>query len=457
MKHLYVLLACIALHYTSTAQITLEETTVDTQTVISGLDTPWEIVWGPDDHLWITERFGRISRIHPGTGMQTVLLDLSQTVTQQGESGMLGLALHPDFPADNRLYVVYTYLNGNAIVERLVAYEYANNTLSNPDILIDDITGNTTHDGSRLLFGADGKLYMTTGDAQDQPSAQDPNDLNGKLLRINPDGSVPSDNPIPGSYVYSLGHRNAQGLCSGPGNRLFSSEHGPSTDDELNLIEAGGNYGWPNVHGFCDLPSEQTFCNDNDVVEPLYAWTPTVAASDIEYYNHDAIPELKGALLMLTLKEKDMRVMHLDSDSVSISSTDTYFDQIFDRLRAICVAPDGSIYISNSRGNWGGSTAFTHQIIHIFNPNAQGFNDPSMEDDWQPYPNPFSSELQLADEEIASTTTFTARSIQGEVLFHGNEEATTHYLTASTTPSGFYIIEVEFDAQWRKRLLIKQD
>lgn len=455
IQRILIVLLILASAHVLKAQITLEETTVDTQTVISGLDHPWEILWGPDNHLWVSERFGRISRINPSTGEQTILLSLDQTVEQNGESGMLGLALHPSFPSDDRVYVVYTYLQAGDIRERLVSYHYQNDTLTAPDILIDNIDGNTTHDGSRLLFGADGKLYMTTGDAQNQPSAQDLGSLNGKVLRIDPDGSVPGDNPIAGNYTYSYGHRNAQGLTWGPGNRLVSSEHGPDTDDEINIIEAGRNYGWPDVRGFCDLPDEQTFCVDNNVKEPQRVWTPTIATSDIAYYTSSAIPEFQGALLMVTLKEQDLRLLKLAADGETIEAEEIYFNGLWGRLRALCIAPDGSIYISNSRSNWSGSVSFDHQIIRIYNPEAQGLTDPATGTRLRVYPNPFHGELHLYKDPASEADLFAVRNAQGLELAHGNKDAVTAYLCHENTPAGIYYLEVYGPRAEQRKVVVK--
>ena len=145
---------------------------------------------------------------------------------------------------------------------------------------------------------------MTTGDAQQQPQAQNPASLNGKILRLNLDGTIPANNPTPGSPVYTLGHRNPQGLVQLPNGRIYSSEHGPNNDDEINQIEAGRNYGWPNVEGYCDLPAEATFCAANNVREPLTVWTPTIAPAGLTYYDHPAIPGWRGSLLLAVLKDQ---------------------------------------------------------------------------------------------------------------------------------------------------------
>jgi aldose sugar dehydrogenase len=174
---------------------------------------------------------------------------------------------------------------------------------------------------------------------------------------MNLDGSVPADNPIPGSPVWSWGHRNAQGLVF-VGNTLFSSEHGATTDDEINIIEKGRNYGWPEVEGFCDEADERSFCNGNNIKEPLKAWTPTVAFAGMDYYNADNIPEWKNCLLVTTLKNRRLYVMKLNEARDKIENVSEYFKDYFGRLRDVCVAPDGKVYIGTTNG--GGD-----QIIEI--------------------------------------------------------------------------------------------
>ncbi len=336
-----------------------------TQTLIDNLNVPWEILWGPDDHLWITERHGIVSRIHPESGRKTEILDLSGVVHQRAESGLLGMALYPDFQENPWVFLVYTYRGSGKIRERLVRYEYNGRNLENGRILINDIPGNTTHDGSRLLFLNDGSLLMTTGDAQDQNSAQDLSALSGKILRISPNGSIPSDNPIPGSFVYSWGHRNAQGLLLHPNGKVYSSEHGPDTDDEFNLILKGKNYGWPEVHGFCDKGREKKFCSEEEVIEPLKAWTPTLAVSDIHFYEHATLKAFEGKILMAVLKEKMVVALSLSKDGRSIESSQSYFKGDFGRIRDICSDPEGNLYLATNGRSWGNTDPGTHSIVKI--------------------------------------------------------------------------------------------
>jgi aldose sugar dehydrogenase len=319
------------------------ETAVKTRVAATGLSHPWELIWGPDNWIWFTEKQGNIGRLNPETGKVQRLFTING-VWMQGESGLLGMALHPDFPITPHLFVSYTYDDAGSKKERVVRYTYDGATLTDPLILLDGITANTFHDGSRLLIIGD-KLYITTGEAGQSSLSQNKSSNNGKILRLNLDGSIPSDNPF-GTPVWSFGHRNAQGLVLASNGMLYSSEHGPDRDDEVNIIEKGRNYGWPSVNGFCDQASEQAFCEANNVKEPIAAWTPTLAVSGMTYYDNDLIPQWKNSLLMLTLKERQFMVLKLSEDGRSVVSQETLFDEQFGRLRAICVSPDGRVFFA---------------------------------------------------------------------------------------------------------------
>ena len=179
----------------------------------------------------------------------------------------------------------------------------------------------------------------------------------------------PSNNPIPGSPVWTWGHRNAQGLVLAPNGHVYSSEHGPTTDDELNLLEVGRNYGWPAVHGMCDGPSEMIFCNDSNVFEPLLNWTPTIATSDIAWYGHPSIPEFQNSILMAVLKDKNLVSIRLDATGRQVTGQKNYFNNTWGRLRDICISPDGAIYIATNGSGWSNTDPFTHSIIELKNSN----------------------------------------------------------------------------------------
>ena len=376
---------------------TLDSTTLTYRLVKGSLDIPWEIIWGPDDYIWCTERFGRVSRIEPITGQQHVLLDISADVYEQSEAGMLGMVLHPDFTNTPHVFIAYTYLSGSNIRERLVRFNYTGTSLVAADTLIENIIGNTTHIGSRLIILPDYTLLMTTGDAQNQSLPQNLNSVVGKILRMNLDGSIPTDNPNPASLVWSFGHRNAQGLWRAPNGLIYSSEHGPTTDDELNIITSNRNYGWPDVQGFCNTPPEINFCNNNNVKEPLVAYTPTIAPSDIIWYNHSAIPEFQDKLLMTVLKDKSLIVYTFNTAGDSIIAENTYFQNDFGRLRDICISPSGKIYLATNGNSWSNTNPFTHSIIELSN-NAALSNSVEMEKSSftvSLYPNPIAQGQSL--------------------------------------------------------------
>lgn len=321
---------------------------VETRIAASGLDHPWELIWGPDDWIWFTERNGHIGRLNPETG-EVKRIHTITDVWRSGESGLLGMTLHPDFPATPHIFVAYTYSEaGNK--ERIVRFTYTNDQLTERTTILEGIKAANVHDGCRLAIVGD-KLFITTGDATDQSTPQNMASLNGKVLRVNLDGSIPSDNPFPGSAIWSLGHRNPQGLVMASNGIMYSSEHGPSNDDEVNIIEKGRNYGWPTVQGLADSPNEQAFKSSNSTVDPIAAWTPTLAVCGMTYYDKSLIPQWKNALLMVTLKEKQLMVLHLSDDGRRVDSQAKAFDNQFGRLRAICVSPDGRVFFSSNDEN----------------------------------------------------------------------------------------------------------
>lgn len=316
--------------------------------LVEGLSYPWEILWGPDNFIWMTEKSGKISRVNPSTGQVSPVFTISEVVSN-GEGGLLGMVLHPDFSSTPHVFVVYDYNKSGTYTEKVVRYTYNGTTLTNPQTIIDNIAAASIHNGSRLLI-IDNKIFISTGDANTTSSAQTAGSLNGKILRLNLDGSIPADNPVAGNPYWSWGHRNPQGLVYANGI-LYSSEHGPSNDDEINIIEKGRNYGWPDVQGFCDGGNEQTFCTTNNVKEPIKAWTPTIAVSGTDYYESDYIPQWKHSLLVATLKNTRLMQLKLDTDHKTVTETNEFFDGKYGRMRDICISPEGKVYICTSSGN----------------------------------------------------------------------------------------------------------
>ncbi|MBF9223662.1 PQQ-dependent sugar dehydrogenase [Hymenobacter ruricola] len=421
-------------------------TTVTASALVSNLDVVWELVWGPDNFLWATERYGRISRINPATGQVLPLLTLPD-VTAVGESGLLGMALHPQFSTSPYVYVVYNYTDAGVLKEKVVRYTYsaAANTLSAPAVLLANITAFNTHSGSRLLILPDLTLLVSTGDASQSSLAQNQAAVNGKILRMNLDGTVPADNPTPNSLVYTSGHRNPQGLVRLPNGRLYSSEHGPNNDDEINKIEAGRNYGWPDVEGFCNLPAEAAFCTANNVREPLYTWTPTIAPSGLAYYDHPAIPGWRGSLLLAALKGQQLLQLPLDAAGTAITSRADYLTGAFGRLRAICVSPDGKVYVgtSNLRGQLGGTPDPTDDRIIVLENRSfvSAVRAGVASFAFEVFPNPAqgTATVQLP----ALVARLTLQDVLGRPVREFRPASATAVLDVSSLPAGTYWVQAE--------------
>lgn len=406
MKHLIFLAALVATFIQSPLQLQaqdlqLDSTLLTATDVATGLVVPWEVKYGPDDHLWVTERRGNILRINPTNGNTVTVLN-HQTQVEGGTSeyGMLGLALHPDFLSTPTVYVVYCYSQGG-IRERLSSFDWNGTELSNETILFDEIQGGNIHDGSRLLITTDNKILMTTGDRGNSSLSQNMNSLNGKILRLNLDGSIPSDNPDPASYVYSFGHRNPQGLAYGPGGQIYSSEHGAQQSDEFNLIGPNSNYGWPNVQGACNTASEQAFCAANAVREPLLEFSPCAAVNDIIYYDHPAIPEWQGKMLMavlggFALSDSRLSVMTFNEGGDAVTAEDQYLDNL-GRLRDVAINPHtGSVYVATNGPFYPGSGP--NRIIEYRNEayEPNNVNAPDSPNQFvKLFPNPVIEQLQL--------------------------------------------------------------
>ena len=389
----------------------------------SGLDGPWEVAWGPDQQLWVTERTGRrVVRINPADGSKSVAVTIPEVNQNVTQDGLLGLAFHADLlrgTGNDFVYVAFTYDDapGTALARRLAIRRYrwdpAARSLVDP---LDILTGLPTHDdhvGGRLAFGPDRRLYLTIGDqgsnfggnrcnanhAQDLPTAADVrakdwSKYQGKILRVDLDGAIPADNPeINGvrSHVFTYGHRNPLGLAFGPGGKLYESEHGPSSDDEANLLEAGRNYGWPNVAGYRDdkayvfanwsasspqpcaslprggdaipasVPTQtERAWNDPRFMPPLRTFftvdtgydlrtigSGTIAPGGVDVYTGDGIPGWKNSLLVLSLIRGAVYRLPLAPDGRSVQEPPTELFKSGNRYRDIALNPNGrTLYLA---------------------------------------------------------------------------------------------------------------
>src|SRR3989344_3324994 len=285
--------------------------------IAENLDTPWAIDFLPDGKMIFTERNGRVSILDDGR--MKVLGNIA--VSEVSESGLLGVAVDPEFSSNNFVYLYYTHENGNRVSRFAL-----NEGLEDEFILIDDIPNARFHDGGRIKFGPDGKIYITTGDATNPSTAQDINSLAGKILRMNKDGTVPEDHPFR-NHVYSYGHRNPQGMAWLNG-RLYASEHGTTPNDAINLIGKGQNYGWPTE---CDEPS--------DYINPIRCYTEfTLAPAGIAFYNND--------LYVAALRGTQLRRIVFDDEHKTILKEEELFSGL-GRIREV-VEHDGYLYIATS-------------------------------------------------------------------------------------------------------------
>lgn len=327
------------------------------ETVVGGLQVPWSIVFAPDGRMMFAERPGRVRVFENGQLRKEPLVTITDVETT-GETGLMGLALHPQFATNHLLYLSYAYTGGGELRVRVVRYRETNNALTDRKVIIEDIPAAQFHAGCRLRFGPDGKLYITTGDATERALAQRIDSLAGKTLRLNDDGSVPQDNPFVGQQnarpeIYSYGHRNSQGLDWQPGtNLMFQTEHGPSGfdgpggGDEVNIVERGKNYGWPTIH------HQQTLAS---LESPLLEYTLAVAPGGATFYRGTAFPQFRGNFFFACLRGE--RIIRVVLDGRKVVSQEALFAGTYGRIRDVAEGPDGAIYFSTSNRDGRGSPA----------------------------------------------------------------------------------------------------
>ena len=312
-------------------------------TLARDLIVPWAIIFLPDKTMLFTERSGNVRILRNGKLVSKPAFRVKE-VNAVRKMGLLGIAVHPGFNTNRFIYISYNYQKDNKALLRIIRYRFENDTLLQSKLIIENIDANANHTGSRLKFGPDKKLYITTGDADRPMLAQDLKSLSGKILRVNDDGSIPPDNPFAKNdtarkEIWTYGHRNTQGIDFQPGTGyLFNSEHGPSGGDEVNQINKGLNYGWPLIH---HREIRQ------GMVSPILEYTPSIGPSEVVFYNSNAFPGLKGNLLLASLRGES--IMRLVLDRNKIIAQEVLLKQSYGRLRALTVGPDGYIYFSTSQ------------------------------------------------------------------------------------------------------------
>ncbi|WP_163527583.1 PQQ-dependent sugar dehydrogenase [Halobacillus ihumii] len=305
--------------------------TVGIEEVVTDLQSPWDIE-AHQDTIFITEREGRIVSWTEEQGLKRMKVETKEDIAQIGEGGLLGFTLDPDFGENRQAFAYHTYEENGQIKNRIIVLTYKNDQWLETDVILEDIPGANFHNGGRIEIGPDQKLYVTTGDSLNGELAQDRGSLAGKILRINLDGSVPEDNPFEGSYVYSYGHRNPQGLVWDKSGQLYASEHGPDNHDEVNVINPGDNYGWPRSVGDEEVEGMQP---------PLYqTGQNTWAPSGIVVFNEK--------LYIATLRGTALRTLSLNGENPAVT-VDGY-----GRVRDVEQIGESLYFITNNtdgRGN----------------------------------------------------------------------------------------------------------
>jgi aldose sugar dehydrogenase len=324
-------------------------------TIVQSLEVPWAMAFAPDGRLFVTERPGRVRILNLATSTSELALTLDD-VFAQGEAGLLGLALDPAFEQNHWVYLYYTATRASGGgVNRVLRYREVSSRLVERVSILDGIPAGQIHDGGRLRFGPDDLLYVTTGDSANESLGQDLASYAGKILRLNRDGTTPRDNPF-GSPIYSSGHRNPQGLDWNPlTGDLWASEHGPTGNDEINVIRAGANYGWPRIEGGATMPGMET---------PIVFYNPAIAPSGASFFRGQRIPAFAGNLFVGTLR--GTHLLRLRTDGRRVVSQERLLEGRFGRIRDVISGPDGYLYFcTNNRDGRGSPVAADDRISRI--------------------------------------------------------------------------------------------
>lgn len=536
-------LLCVVLSLFLSLTIDAQNEPFSKRTVVSGLNSAWEVLYGPNDSLWVTEnRSYLISRINIANGAKTVLNDLRATdasinftsaAANQPQGGLMGLAIHPNLYSSNAavraakpwVYAAYVFNKGSCpgtntsciYTTKIVRFEYNGNSLINPVTILNTIPGSSDHNSGRLVIspviepGSDAahtqyRLYYTVGDmgaGQFLNTTRAENALNidimeGKVLRINTesdgdagqDAWVPDDNPFfnaaaitPQDYVFSYGHRNAQGLDWGTVNGtniLYSTEQMDRTDDEINIIEAGKSYGWDQVSGYCDdnvngykigrnnSADENAYCSVTPAhQEPIFTtftepasgmaalmaqsnnqlW-PTIASSSVDFYGHNKIPGWNYSLLISPLKKDRIYRVLLNGTGTDVTGdTIGYFAGDGNRIRRVTVAPDGlKFYVARDAGatsNGGAVMEYTYAgIILALNENP-GNGPVAVQDMISIYPNPVNQVLNIhGKRELRKPLFAQVLDLSGRPVLSQSSFRNDFSMDVQTLQAGIYVLKL---------------
>ncbi len=474
------MMGCIACMACSSTVGTWAQTTLEVEVLAEDMTVPWDLVWGPDNHVWCMEKTGRITRTNPDTKVLEEVHALSGVYQSWDNSGAHAMALHSDFPRTPFIYVHYAYGEWRSRLSRL-RYSIPQRRVVDEEVLIPDFRGNSSHNGSRLMEGPDGHLYMAMGDAYSKMNAQNLESLSGKILRMDWDGNAIPDNPY-GNLIYSWGHRNPQGLVFSDAGQLYASEHGPATDDEVNLIQKGANYGWPLIEGPCDSPMEEALCDSLDARDPLASWSPTQAPCGMDYFDHPSIPEWENSLLLTFLKKQHLRILHLDETGTEVTHEDSILYNEYGRLRDVLVAPNGRVFVSTSNQEINGwnylAAEEDDRILELVNPDffydaLEPVNDlnevfltqllETPQAEGKVFPQPAREGVSMFLSETVEQVDVYVYDMSGRMVV-GAEPHALHgpgllYVRLGALQTGLYVLEVraENGERWTSTVLVKRD
>ncbi|HEX2195166.1 MAG TPA: PQQ-dependent sugar dehydrogenase [Candidatus Limnocylindria bacterium] len=355
----FAVLASVALPAPAAAAPTLRATAVQDR-----LSHPWDIAFAPDGQMFVTTRGGRV-RVYRSGSPDARLLESTaiENVRAVGESGVMGIAIDPNFAANRYVYVCASRDTNMGWRNQVIRYRVNArwHLVFNRFVIRSGMRANTIHNGCAVEIGPDGKVWVSMGDANNRGLAQNPRALNGKILRVNRDGSVPSDNPImPGtsrrSFVYSMGHRNPQGIAFHPAtDRVYAIEHGPERSDEINLIRPGRNYGWPCVAGYTAYNMGHSACAGDEVsdfVRPIWhSGSSTIATSGATFVSGTNWGSYARQLFVSQLKEQDVRRFRIDNEGRDADYLATHFNDRWGRLRAAVLGSRNHLYLTTSNGS----------------------------------------------------------------------------------------------------------
>jgi quinoprotein glucose dehydrogenase len=345
------------------------------ETWLSGLEAIWTLQFAADGRLFLTEKFGRIRVVSKSSELQAAPWATVAVMREGGEGGLMGLALHPAFPREPWVYVMYTGYKSGRPVNRVVRFREVGGRGGAEEVILDDLPAALNHNGGRLVFGPDRMLYISAGDAYHPMAAQDLSSPSGAILRLTPEGKVPGDNPFPGNPIWAYGLRNPNGLAFHPRTgTLFAGDHGPTSEwgpprimdrDELNVIRKGGNYGWPLVVGAAGR---------KDLFDPLLCWIPSTPPGALVFYDANLMPPLKGDLFYSSLAGQALLRIRFQDPAApeKVTAIERWFntgprgESVYGRLREMTVGPDGAIYVGTSnRDGRGFARAGDDRILRL--------------------------------------------------------------------------------------------